>query len=165
MKNWDRSATWLARRPSKTDSGRPLLHLDCSPIARAGQNFTLSPDGMDLAIIREGAIEIYRLPSLTPKDKTAIKLAEALAPPPSDVMVDLSPLSLNARRVANPPPEPAQSEPVAPPAQAATNPTPQSAPSAATVDSATPDMAEPAKPRKPPTLYNPAPPNPDQPPQ
>ena len=38
----------------QTESGKQLLHVDCSPIARAGQNFALSPDGMSLAVIRDG---------------------------------------------------------------------------------------------------------------
>jgi hypothetical protein len=148
----------------QTDSGKPLLHLDCTPIARAGQNFALSPDGMDLAIVREGAIEIYRLPSLTPKDKNAIKLAEASAPPPSEKMVDLSPLSLSARHTAVAEAEPVVPKPVAPPtAPVDTPPAAQTVQPASTIQSSTPDMAEPEKPRKPPTLYSPEAPNSEQP--
>ena len=31
----------------QTDSGKQLLRVDCSPVDRAGQNFALSPDGLD----------------------------------------------------------------------------------------------------------------------
>ena len=79
----------------QNDSGKQLLHIDCSPIARAGQNFALSPTGMSLAVIRAEAIEIYALPPLSPADKTAIKLAQNYAPPPdsNDGPIDLSVLS------------------------------------------------------------------------
>jgi hypothetical protein len=72
------------------DSGKQLLHIDCAPIARAGQNFALSPDGMNLAVIREGAVEIFPLPPLGPQDKNAIKLAQDSTPPPTNAMIDLS---------------------------------------------------------------------------
>ena len=64
----------------QTGSGKQLLRVDCSPVERAGQNFTLSPDGLALAIVHADAIEIYNLPPLTDKDQTAIKLAQTSAP-------------------------------------------------------------------------------------
>lgn len=64
----------------QTDSGRQLLRVDAAPIARAGQNFALSPDGMRLAVIRDGALEIYNLPQLTPEERKAVQMAEASAP-------------------------------------------------------------------------------------
>jgi hypothetical protein len=64
----------------QTDSGRQLLRIDAAPIARAGQNYTLSPDGMSLAVIRNEAIEIYNLPPLTREEQKAVQLAEASAP-------------------------------------------------------------------------------------
>ena len=78
------------------DSGKQLLHIDCAPIARAGQNFALSPDGMNLAVIREDAVEIFPLPPLGPQDKNAIKLAQDSTPPPTDAMIDLSTPSPNS---------------------------------------------------------------------
>ncbi len=45
-------------------TGKPELVLDAAPILTAGENFTLSPDGDRLAILRNGAIEVYALPSL-----------------------------------------------------------------------------------------------------
>jgi hypothetical protein len=65
----------------QTDSGRQLLRIDASPIARAGQNFALSPDGMSFAIVRNNALEIYSLPPLTSEERKAVQMAEASAPP------------------------------------------------------------------------------------
>lgn len=65
----------------QTDSGRQLLRVDAAPIARAGQNYALSPDGMRLAVVRNEAIEIYSLPPLTSDERKAVQLAEASAPP------------------------------------------------------------------------------------
>jgi len=64
----------------QTDSGRQLLRIDTAPIARAGQNFALAPDGLSLAVIRNEAVEIYSLPPLTSKDREAVQMAEASAP-------------------------------------------------------------------------------------
>lgn len=64
----------------QTESGKQILHVDCTPIARAGQNFALSPDGMKLAVIHEGNIEVYDLPPLSAKDQAEVKEARALVP-------------------------------------------------------------------------------------
>jgi hypothetical protein len=64
----------------QTDSGRQLLRVDAAPIARAGQNFALSPDGMRLAVIRNGSLEVYSLPQLTSDERKAVQMAEASAP-------------------------------------------------------------------------------------
>ncbi len=71
----------------QTDTGKQLLHAECSPVARAGQNFTLSPDGLSLALIHADAIEIYRLPPLSEKDQTAVKLARNSSPAETDLPV------------------------------------------------------------------------------
>ncbi|RRA48647.1 hypothetical protein D1Y84_10485 [Acidipila sp. EB88] len=47
-------------------SGKLDTVLDATPILTAGENFSLSPDGNTLAILREGAIELYPLPSAAP---------------------------------------------------------------------------------------------------
>ncbi len=95
------------------NSGKLLLHIDCAPIARAGQNFALSPDGMNIAVIREDAIEIFPLPPLTPDDKTAIKLAQDSTPPPFDSIFNLSGPS-NSNNSSAPLQDP-DDEPVLPP--------------------------------------------------
>ena len=71
----------------QTDTGKLLLHAECSPVERAGQNFTLSPDGLSLALVHAGAIEIYRLPPLSEKDQTAVKLAQNSAPAETDLPI------------------------------------------------------------------------------
>jgi hypothetical protein len=44
-------------------TGALLMTTTASPILSAGQNFALSEDGERLAVLREGAIEIYKVPS------------------------------------------------------------------------------------------------------
>ncbi len=69
----------------QTGTGKQLLHADCSPIERAGQNFALSPNGLALAVIHADAIEIYTLPALTTKDESDVKLAHSIAPPENNL--------------------------------------------------------------------------------
>jgi hypothetical protein len=54
-----------------TESGKPVLVRDVSPVLTAGQNVALSPDGRRFAVLRHGAIEIYDLPPL-PTAKPAL---------------------------------------------------------------------------------------------
>jgi hypothetical protein len=49
-----------------TESGKLVLVRDASPVLTAGQNVALSPDGKRFAILRNGAIEVYDLPPVTP---------------------------------------------------------------------------------------------------
>lgn len=46
-----------------TKSGALLLATDASPILAAGQNFALSADGTRLAVLRNGVIDVYEIPS------------------------------------------------------------------------------------------------------
>lgn len=64
----------------QTDSGRQLLRVDAAPIARAGQNFALAPDGMSLAVVRGDTVEVYNLPPLTSDERKAVQMANASAP-------------------------------------------------------------------------------------
>jgi hypothetical protein len=50
-------------------TGTLLMVTNASPILTAGQNFALSDEGDRLAVLREGAIEIYKVPS--PAEKLA----------------------------------------------------------------------------------------------
>jgi hypothetical protein len=165
----------------QNDSGRTLFHIECTPAARAGQNFALSPDGMNLAVIHEGALEIYALPQLAPQDKNAIQLAQKSAPPATEVEVDLSEISTRASDAsghqytqqdtlgAN---DPLQTGPQAAPATSPANPQsaatqPASSATPASSPASTPEETsdDPPVHRKPPTLYNPPAPDPAQPPQ
>jgi hypothetical protein len=74
----------------QASSGKQLLHAECSPVEPAGQNFTLAPDGLSLAIVRNGAIEIYSLPELTTKESADLKLAESSVPEDNDLPVHFS---------------------------------------------------------------------------
>jgi hypothetical protein len=44
-------------------TGVLLMSTNASPVLTAGQNFALSDDGERLAVLREGAIEIYKIPA------------------------------------------------------------------------------------------------------
>ena len=80
----------------QTDSGKQIFRLECSPVLPAGQNFALSPDGADLALIRNSAIEIYHLPPLSAKDRAGIAKAASLAPEPTEGPVLINTLLSNA---------------------------------------------------------------------
>jgi len=143
----------------QTESGKQLLHVDCSPIARAGQNFALSPDGMSLAVVRDGAIAIYSLPPLSKQDQADLKEARALVPEQSVLPIDFAgPSPVPA--AANPAPE-AAATPKAAPAISADASKAASVPSAAPAPVTPPPAASaaasgdaaPEQPRKPPTLY------------
>ena len=51
-------------------TGALLMATNATPILTAGQNFALSDDGERLAVLREGAIEIYNVPSPAAVEKT-----------------------------------------------------------------------------------------------
>jgi hypothetical protein len=87
-------------------SGQLLLRTACTPAERAGQNFAISPDGLELAVVqetmvrhaatkddaaytdKETAVEVYALPALTEKDRAAVKAAEAMAPEDTGARID-----------------------------------------------------------------------------
>ncbi len=161
----------------QTDSGKQILRVDPMPVQRAGQNFSLSPDGMDLAIVHGDAIEVYHLPPLTPKEQEAVKQAQAAAPASNDAPIRLSTSTANtspATESASDPPAPQppnpSPQPQAPPPPATTAPgttqnTTTNPPTTADNPApATPsgdaDPDQPVQHRKPPTLYN----SPDDPP-
>jgi hypothetical protein len=163
------------------DSGKQLLRVESLPVQRAGQNFSLSPDGMSLAVLHFDEIDIYSLPPLTPKDQTAVKEAQAMAPPESDTPVSLSrsvAVSPSSSAISVPPPPPPSGS--QPPdatsnqtntGDASATPPPdrsnqgQAAPQAdhppvADNSAAQPDQQN----RRPPSLYSPEAPHPDAPP-
>jgi hypothetical protein len=69
--------------------GRLLLRVMATPIQRSGQNFDLSPDGLSFTVIRNGNLEVYHLPALTPKDLEQVKLAAADQPQRTDARIRL----------------------------------------------------------------------------
>jgi hypothetical protein len=157
----------------QNDSGKHLFHIDCLPIVRAGQNFAMSPDGMNLAVLREDAVEIFPLPALSPQDKTAIKLAYDSAPQSVEAMFDLPAGSGSFASASETDSSmvPANQAGPAQPTTANSTPAPAAKPQIdsqpAPAASQTDDSVAPAPPvrRKPPTLYNPPAPSPDAPPE
>jgi len=164
----------------QTGTGKQLLRADCSPVERAGQNFTLSPSGLALAVLHADAIEIYTLPPLTTKDESDLKLARSIAPPENNLPVQFTGLatlpSTDPDSAGQPSPQPAPAATNAPPDstqpaasnQTTTNQTPnQTTPQTPTSSSeATPPLAAAPAPtnpssgdtppdqhRTPPTLY------------
>lgn len=141
----------------QTDSGKMLLHVECSPTARAGQNFSLSPDGLSFAVVHDGGIEIYRLPDLTTKDQAAIKRSSASAPEPNEAPVRFisaaSPTPSQTDSSTTPPPPPTAPAPETTPAASTTATSNASQPEPTTAQPAMSPTAD--EPRKPPTLYEP----------
>ena len=153
----------------QTGTGKQLLHADCSPVERAGQNFALSPNGTALAVVHADAIEVYGLPPLTDKDEAAVKLAQTSAPAENNLPVHFTAQTLpstDANATEAPSSTQPAANPAARPADAAADPTP-SAPSTQsavqTPDAATPPP-EPAAPAaaQTPANQSPADPSPDQ---
>jgi hypothetical protein len=56
------------------ETGALLMATTASPILTGGQNFALSDDGERLAVLREGAIEIYKVPA--PPEKVTTSVAD-----------------------------------------------------------------------------------------
>jgi hypothetical protein len=86
----------------QTGTGKQLLRADCSPVERAGQNFTLSPNGLALAVLHADAIEIFNLPPLTSKDESDLKLARSIAPPENNLPVRFTGLTTLADADSDP---------------------------------------------------------------
>ena len=70
-------------------SGDLLLKVDCSPIFKSGENFDLSSDGLMAAVVRSGAIAVYRLPAPGRQDLEDMLEVAKFAPPPGDGRVSL----------------------------------------------------------------------------
>jgi hypothetical protein len=68
-------------RVYQTASGNLLLKTDASPAIKTAENFSLSEDGTELAVVREGAIEVFKLPGLTARDKEDLAEVAKFAPP------------------------------------------------------------------------------------
>ncbi len=172
-------------------NGKQLLRAVANPIQRAGQNYALSPDGLTLAVIHDipappafkgekplhdPAVELFKLPGLTPKDLAEMKTEAAMAPPPSAATMRFSLKEI--KEAINPAPArdsaivgdalPGDSLPIN---QSSGNERPATAspdarivgdpPIPATEKSEqpvpSPSEPEPERRRKPPTLYEPAP--------
>jgi len=150
----------------QTDSGRQILRVDAAPVVRAGQNFALAPDGMTLAVVQGNVIDLHNLPSLSAKEREAIKLVEASAPQDDGAPMQLGetpaadastepPASAAAAQAASPPEAAAPTVPESPSSAVSTpqdSQDKQSAQDKPAADTTEQPAAE--SPRKPPTLYN-----------
>jgi hypothetical protein len=159
-------------------SGKQLLRIDCSPVQRAGQNFALSTDGLQLAVIRQAvvrhpatkdddsytststAVEVYALPPLPAKDSAEVEKAQAAAPADIGARIDDSVARVAKRMTAvRAASEATENNVVAASGQA--DATKQAMPgmdagnTSESEGPATEGDAQPAGPRKPPTLYGP----------
>jgi hypothetical protein len=163
-------------------NGRQLLKVEASPVERAGQNFALSPDGMQLAVVREemvhhaatkdeaayaeneAELEIYTLPPLGADDLAAVKEAQAHAPLDTGARIDVA-LARTAGQQQKPvvpePPNPtvaggvhASSDAVVEPSAPAP-PAGDAIPTAAAARTIEEGDVQPTGPRAKPTLYGP----------
>jgi hypothetical protein len=134
--------------------GRQLLKVQAQPIQRAGQNFDLSPSGLQFAVLRGENIEVYKLPPLTEKDKKALELARSMAPEPYDGPIRLGAVPVKVEPAAQASNAPAPHPVAAPAALPSGEAVPESAaapPPAAQAEGTSGDQQGP---RKPPSLYS-----------
>ena len=68
-------------RVYQTASGDQLLKVDASPVLKAAQNFDLAEDGTLLAVVKDGAVQVFKLPELRKKDKDDMAEVASFAPP------------------------------------------------------------------------------------
>jgi hypothetical protein len=68
-------------RVYQTGSGDLLLKTDAVPAFKTAENFSLSEDGTELAVVRENALEVFKLPALTAHDKEDLVDVAKFAPP------------------------------------------------------------------------------------
>lgn len=71
-------------------NGKQLLRTEASPVQRTGQNYDLSPDGLNFAVLHNDAIEVYRLPELSKSDVAGVKASRALVPDEAHGTVNLA---------------------------------------------------------------------------
>jgi hypothetical protein len=136
--------------------GRILLKVQASPIQRAGQNYDLSSDGQSFTVIRNGNLEVYRLPALTPKDQEQLARSAADAPEKNDVRISLASPKHPEAPAADTVTAKAPAFTVAPGTQPAPQPAPapnkEEVPNNPDEPSAKPSLYSPDYPKKPPTL-------------
>ncbi len=77
-------------------SGDLLLRVDCSPVYKSAENFDLSSDGLLAAVVRNGAIAVYKLPPPRKEDMEDMAEVAKFTPPSGSGAVSLEAL---ARRV------------------------------------------------------------------
>jgi hypothetical protein len=78
-------------------SGDMLLKLQPTPAFKTAENFDLSEDGTAIAMVKDGAVTIYKLPVLTKRDKDDMAEVAKFAPPPGSGPVAFQLLTGSAR--------------------------------------------------------------------
>jgi hypothetical protein len=133
----------------QTASGDLLLRVDCSPVIKTAENFDLSADGSEVAVVRDGKIAFYKLPPLSKHDREDMAEVAAFAPPAGSGPVSLdrmtAPRPVMALRQKDGPAALTTAGPITP--------TVTSSAAAGTGSDAVEDAPPPS--RKPPTLLNP----------
>jgi hypothetical protein len=139
--------------------GRQLLKVQAQPIQRAGQNFDLSPSGLQFAVLRGDNIEVYKLPPLNEKDRKALELAKGMTPEPYDGPIRLGAVPVKVEAAAEPAAQasnaPAPHPVAAPAALPSGEAVPESAAAPAPAAQAEGTSGDQQGPRKPPSLYSP----------
>jgi hypothetical protein len=74
-------------------SGDLLLRAECTPAFKTAENFDLSDDGMLAAVVKSGAVAIYKLPGLKKQDLNDMAESAKFAPPASTENVVLKRLT------------------------------------------------------------------------
>jgi hypothetical protein len=75
-------------------SGDLLLRAECTPVFKTAENFDLSPEGMEVVVIRNGAVAVYKLPELSAQDREDMAEVEKFTPPKSMLPVKLARLTV-----------------------------------------------------------------------
>jgi VWFA-related protein len=63
-----------------TATGKALVSLIATPAVPDGQNFSLSPDGVRLAVVNETTLDVYELPEMSPDDRSRFLTVKAETP-------------------------------------------------------------------------------------
>jgi VWFA-related protein len=64
----------------ETASGNPIQSVSVNPVVKSGQNFSLSPDGRRLAVLRDSTVELYDLPPMSQEEQAEFTALKADVP-------------------------------------------------------------------------------------
>lgn len=87
-------------RVYQTESGDLLLRVPMSPVLREAETFDLSDDGQVAAVVNAGAVQVYKLPPPTDKDRKDLQEAASFAPPLGAGPVELTRLAKKRPQLA-----------------------------------------------------------------
>ncbi|HEY4009031.1 MAG TPA: hypothetical protein VGM11_02690 [Acidobacteriaceae bacterium] len=81
-------------RVYQTESGDLLLKVATTPVMRFPENFDLSEDGSLVAVVSNGAVDVYRLPEPSKQDLKELQEARSFSPPQSQADVRFTKLEM-----------------------------------------------------------------------